>query len=98
MNCGTSARGLGKRIRSTTKDDWREVVGVVADLRDDGIDQRAPAIVYWPLLIKNFGAADERALRSVALMVRTPRADSPGLLRQLEQAVASVNPDCRSRT
>jgi hypothetical protein len=51
---------VGKRIRSTLKDDWREVIGVVADLRDDGIDQKAPTIVYWPLLQKNFGAARKR--------------------------------------
>ncbi len=45
---------IGKRIRPTLKDDWREVIGVVADLRDEGVDQKAPAIVYWPLLQKNF--------------------------------------------
>ncbi len=63
---------LGKRIRSTLKDDWREVVGVVADLHDDGVDQKAPAIVYWPLLMKHFGGADTNVVRSVAFVVRTP--------------------------
>src|SRR5438132_1408183 len=42
------SKALGKRIRSLSMDDWREVIGVVADLRDDGIDQKAPSIVYWP--------------------------------------------------
>ncbi|MDR3700883.1 MAG: ABC transporter permease [Candidatus Sulfopaludibacter sp.] len=84
---------LGKRIRSTLKDDWREVIGVVADLRDDGVDQKAPGIVYWPLLVKNFGAADTNVVRSVAFVIRTPRAESPGLLRELAHAVGSVNPN-----
>ncbi len=45
---------IGKRIRPMLTDDWREVIGVVADLHDDGVDQKAPAIAYWPILVKNF--------------------------------------------
>ena len=33
---------IGKRIRASLKDDWREVVGVVADERSDGVDQKPP--------------------------------------------------------
>jgi putative ABC transport system permease protein len=80
---------VGKRIRATLRDDWREVIGVVADLHDNGIDQKAPTIVYWPLLQKNFGAG---AIRSVAYLIRTPRAGSAGLRQEIQQAVASVNP------
>jgi len=36
---------IGKRIRPTLKDDWREVIGVAADLYDDGLNQKAPGIV-----------------------------------------------------
>ena len=45
---------IGKRIRATLKDDWREIVGVVADVRADGVNQPAPSTVYWPMLAKNF--------------------------------------------
>jgi len=83
---------VGKRIRSSLKDDWREVIGVIADLRDDGIDQKAPAIVYWPLLQKNFGAGGS-VIRSVVYIIRTPRAGSTGLRQEIQQAVASVNPN-----
>src|SRR4029453_17106786 len=83
---------VGKRIRYTLKDDWWEVIGVVADLRDAGIDQKAPTIVYWPLLQKNFGGGDNVG-RSAAFIIRTPRAGSAGLLQELQQAVASVNPN-----
>lgn len=37
---------LGKRIRLTMDDDLAQVIGVVEDLRDDGVDQKAPAIAY----------------------------------------------------
>jgi hypothetical protein len=82
---------IGKRIRSTLKDDWHEVIGVVADLRDNGVDKKAPTIVYWPLLQKNFEGQAVSVRRSVALVIRTPRAGSTGLLRELRQAVWSVN-------
>jgi predicted permease len=90
---GSPRAALGKRIRPGLKDDWREVIGVVADLHDDGVDQKAPTIVYWPLLLKNFEGSETYAIRSVAIVVHTPRAGSAGLLQDLRNAVASVNPD-----
>lgn len=69
------------------------MIGVVADLRDDGIDQRAPTIAYWPLLVKNFESSPELAIRGVAYLIRTPRAGSAGLRREVQQAVTSVNPN-----
>ena len=81
---------IGKRIRTTLNDDWREVVGVVEDLRDDGMDQKAPAIVYWPLWQKNW-AGPGYVIRSVAFVVRTPRAASASLRRELVQAVEGAN-------
>ncbi len=48
------AAAIGKRIREGMKDPWREIVGVVADVRSDGADQKAPTTVYWPVMMKNF--------------------------------------------
>jgi predicted permease len=84
---------VGKRIRSTLKDDWREVIGVVADLRDDGVDHKAPTIVYWPLLTKNFEGSATQVRRGVAYVARTPRTGSNGFVQELQRAVWSVNPD-----
>ncbi|MBC7924541.1 MAG: ABC transporter permease [Bryobacteraceae bacterium] len=83
---------LGKRIRKALTDDWREVVGVLADLRDKGVDQDAPAIAYWPLLEGNH-RKEIRVQRSVAFVIRTPRAGSAALLKEIRQAVWSVNPN-----
>ncbi len=82
---------IGKRIRSITGD-WREVIGVVADLRDNGIDQAPPGVVYWPILQKNSdGSAN--VVRSLAYVIRTPRAGSLSLRQEIQQAVAGVNPN-----
>jgi putative ABC transport system permease protein len=84
---------VGKRIRTTLKDDWCEVIGVVADIRDNGIQQAAPAIVYWPLLQKNFEGDGINTRRSVAFVIRTPRAGSTSFLEEARQSVWSVNPN-----
>ena len=84
---------LGKRIRSNTKGEWFEVVGVLEDLRDEGVDHRAPAVVYWPLLMKNPNGGASRVERGVVFLIRTSRAGSTTLLREIREAVWSVNPD-----
>ncbi|MDT7816833.1 MAG: putative transport system permease protein [Acidobacteriaceae bacterium] len=45
---------LGKRIRPGNIDDWREIVGVVQDVHDDGVDKPAPSSVYWPVMMDHF--------------------------------------------
>ncbi len=88
---GDPRAAVGQHIRVTLKDYWREVIGVVADLRDDGIDQKPPTIVYWPLLQKNFGGGDS-VIRGLAYLIRTPRAGSPALRNEIQTAVGRVNP------
>jgi len=83
---------VGKRIRATLKDDWAEIIGVVQDLRDNGVDQKAATIVYWPLLQKNFEGNKITARRSVAYAIRTPRAGSTSLIAELRQVIFAVNP------
>ena len=48
---GSAGAALGKRIRqfyASQQAPWREIVGVAADVHDDGVDQAPPATVYWP--------------------------------------------------
>ncbi len=90
---GDPKSAIGKRIRASLRDDWSEVIGVIADLRDNGIDRKAPAIVYWPLLQKNFQGDAINVRRNVSFAVRTSRAGSTGLMQELRQAVSSVNPN-----
>jgi hypothetical protein len=43
------AAALGKRVREGMKDPWREIVGVVEDVRLSGADQKQPGTVYCRL-------------------------------------------------
>ena len=90
---GTPAAALRKRIREGPKDSWREVVGVVGNVYDDGVQLPATAIAYWPALMKNFEFQDTAAVRFGVLAVRTSRAGTSGFLDQARQAIWSVDPN-----
>jgi predicted permease len=85
------AEALGKRIQVSTKDDWREIVGVVGDVHDEGVNKKPPTCVYWPLLQARFESDDISVRRDVAFVVRTPRAGSEALLKNVREAVWSVD-------
>jgi len=87
------ADALGKRIRVGSKDDWREIVGVVANVHDDGVNQKPPTSVYWPLLMGHFEANDVSVRREVAFAIRSSRAGSEAFLKNIREAVWSVNPN-----
>ncbi|MFZ0635762.1 MAG: ABC transporter permease [Candidatus Acidiferrales bacterium] len=84
---------LGKRIRVGNGDDWREVVGVVADAHDDGVNQAAPASVYWPVMMDRFEGQKEMMRRHIAFAIRSPQAGSEAFLKEVPQTVWSVDPD-----
>jgi putative ABC transport system permease protein len=90
---GSAANALGKHIRVGTTDDWRTVVGVAGDVRDDGVNQPAPSSVYWPLYRVNFEGQKENIQRGVAFAIRTPRAGSAAFMNEVRQAVWSVDSD-----
>jgi predicted permease len=85
------AAAIGKRIRQTPRNPWRTIVGVVGNERDDGVAQPATSIVYWPLFIENYYDSKWFAQRNLAYAIRSDRTGSPTLLKEIQQAVWSVN-------
>jgi predicted permease len=91
---GTPADAVGKRLRVLPNTPWRDVIGVVQDVRDNGAHAPAPTVVYWPALKHNLylsGPLDAR--RNVTFAIRSNAAGTEGLLSQMRQAVWSVNKD-----
>jgi predicted permease len=83
---GEPARAIGKRVRGwSPRFPWREIVGVSGNERDDGLAQPATPIVYWPMLNETY------RWRTMAYAVRSTRVGTPGFVRELEQAVWTVN-------
>lgn len=87
------AAALGRRIRQSPTNPWRTIVGVVADTREDGAAKPAPGIVYWPMLLDDFWDQPVMVQHSMAYAIRTRRVGSPTLLKEIQQAVWSVNPN-----
>ena len=90
---GAPSAAVGKRLRQYPSTPWQEVIGVVQDVRQNGIQEKAPAIVYWPVLMRNVFVAngDLIVTRAVTFAVRSERAGTEGFLNQVRQAVWSVN-------
>jgi putative ABC transport system permease protein len=82
---------LGKQIRESMKDDWREIVGVVQNIQDDGADQKPPATVYWPVLMKNIYDTPTLVQRRVVFAIRSSRSGSETFVKEIRQAIWSVN-------
>jgi predicted permease len=90
---GTPEAAIGKRVRTVDATPWREIVGVVQDVHENGVHEPAPTIVYWPALKGSLyvpGRTD--VIRTVTFAIRTSGAGTEGLMNQMRQAVWSVNP------
>ena len=46
---GSAQAAVGKCVRSNDDDVWREIFGVVEDVRHIGAQEPATAVAYWPI-------------------------------------------------
>jgi putative ABC transport system permease protein len=91
---GTPSAALGKRIREAgPADPWREIVGVVEDVYDNGMQVKAPEFAYWPALMDRYIWGDENgfAVGFGMYAIRSTRTGSEALLKEARQAIWSVN-------
>jgi predicted permease len=80
------SNALGKQIGGDPKA-WREIVGVVGNVHDDGTSQDAPTMVYWPITDADV------FLDGPAFAIRSSGAGTQGLMNEIQKAVWSVDPD-----
>jgi predicted permease len=77
---GAPSAALGKRFVEVPGTPWQEVIGVVQDIYENGVQEKAPEIVYLPA-----------AMPTATFVIRTVRAGTKGFLDQVRQAVWSVD-------
>jgi putative ABC transport system permease protein len=82
---------IGKRIRQGREGRWREIVGVVGDIRDDGVAREPTPTIYWPMMQREFWDQDILVRRTMGYAVRSKRAGTPGFLDEIRDAVWSVD-------
>lgn len=85
------AGAIGRRVRASPDDPWREIVGVVGNVRDNGMHRDPPPTVYFPALMDRFWSAATLSFRSATFLIRSRRAGTEGLLRDMHSAVWAVN-------
>src|ERR1700676_1763698 len=89
---GSPSAAIGKRLREFSKMPWHEVIGVIQDVREKGVQEKAPEIVYWPPIMENlFGPGPAQAVRTVTFVIRSERAGTESFLNEVRQTVWSVN-------
>lgn len=95
---GSAEAALGRKVAARPDPPrWHEVIGVAADVREFGLSQDAPVQVYWPLVTLAFwqgNAADQpNTWRAMGIAVRSHRVGTADFLREVRDAIWSVNPD-----
>jgi len=95
------AEAIGQRIGTgLAAGNWHEIVGVVGNVRDDGLDQDPTAVIYWPMMQQNLweglpgdDASSVFVRRSQYFVIRSPRVGSSEFMGQVRDAIWGVNPN-----
>jgi hypothetical protein len=95
---GSPEEALGRRIAARPDPpQWKEVMGIVADVLYDGMSKPPPALVYWPHVTLGFwegNAADQvQVWRGAGFAVRSSRVGTPGFADEVQEAIWEVNPN-----
>jgi predicted permease len=89
---GSAGAAIGKHFRTMPTQAWIEVVGVAQDVHQNGVEEEAPATVYWPAMLKLPWANNSiDTQRTVTFVVHSDRAGTQSLVGEIQQAVGRVN-------
>jgi predicted permease len=91
---GEPRAALGKRIREAgPADPWREIVGVVENVYDNGVQVKPPEFAYWPALMDRYiwGGENGFAVSPGMFAIRSNRTGTESLLTEARQAIWSIN-------
>jgi predicted permease len=89
---GSPQAAIGKRISGGISGTWREVIGVTADLHDQGVHLPPTAMAFLPARLHDqaFGIRDFLP-RRVSFVVRSDRRDTETFIGEVRNAVWAVN-------
>ncbi len=95
---GSPEEAMGQRIAARPDPPvWKEVIGVVADVREDAMDQAPPNLVYWPQVTLGFWEGEPadmvQSWRGAGFALRSSRLGTPGFIEDVQDAIWEVNPN-----
>ncbi len=85
------SQAIGKRVRETPSSPWREIVGVVGNIRDDGVSQEPTKTVFWPMAVADMWGEELIVRRFISYAIRTSRPNPESILPEAREAIWSVN-------
>ncbi|HEY6345889.1 MAG TPA: ABC transporter permease [Bryobacteraceae bacterium] len=89
---GAPRAALGKRVREGSIDPWREIVGVVENVYENGMQVKPPEFAYLPALMDRYLVFDhEFVIGRGMFAIRSKRTGTDSLLAEARQAIYSVN-------
>jgi putative ABC transport system permease protein len=83
-------KALGRRLRDDDKSPWYTIVGVVADVKQQGIEAQTGTELYWPM--RQLVHAFPHANRVMSVVVRSDLGNARALERSVRGAVAEIDP------
>jgi predicted permease len=84
-------KALGKRFKAVPTDEWREIVGVVSNVYDDGVSAAPSSSLYFPIMMNKFEGDATFVQREAAFAIRSPRAGTDNFMKDVRQTVWSVD-------
>ena len=84
---GSASAAVGRRIRMTPAEPWREIVGVAGDIHHESLVEPAPDSVYLTL----GEPLAQYMSRTVTFVIRSSRVGTQGFLEELQRSVWSVD-------
>jgi predicted permease len=95
---GSPEEALGQYVAARPDPpQWKEIIGIVKDVREDGMDAPHPALVYWPHVTLGFwegNAPDQvQVWRGAGIAIRSSRVGTPGFLNEVEEAIWEISPN-----
>lgn len=95
---GSAEAAMGKMVAARPDPPrWYEVIGVAADVREFGMAQDPPVLVYWPQVTLAFwqgmDADQPNTWRTMSYAVRSGRVGTANFLQAVKEAVWEVYPN-----
>jgi predicted permease len=84
---------LGQKVRVSSTDTWREIIGVSDDVHYDGVKEPAPSMMYGPLMMDNFAGQKHKLQRATVFVVRSWLAGTQLLMKEIQEQVWRVSPN-----
>ena len=80
------AKAVGLRMRESPKSPWREIIGVVGNEHDDGVNRKATPTTFFPVLIRGFwGNNEDFVQRTLGYAIRSRRIGNPTSSRRFSR-------------